>query len=146
MPRFSARRCHPELATTFRAGLDIDGEDTLQTLHPGHWSKGFVWFLFPGFTFRHDRRTMLAMWGEHAVESGEVESWARNQRGETSYEVQWIEEDMDGAVPEGLLELVDDLPAFVAREALISDRRPGNVTTEFFELVTLVGFAAGSAM
>lgn len=89
---------------------------------------------------------MLAIRGEDAVETGEVEPGARNQRGKTSYEVQWIEDDMRGAVAERLFELVDDLPAFVSREALIGDRWPGNVTTKLFELVALAGLAGGSGM
>ena len=54
-----------------------------------------------------------AIRGEDAVETGEVQPGPGNQRGETSYEVQWIEDDMRGAVAERLFELVDDLPAFV---------------------------------
>ena len=36
---------HPELAAAFGAGLDIDGEDRLQALHPGHGSELFMAFL-----------------------------------------------------------------------------------------------------
>jgi len=50
---------------------------------------------------------------------------------------------MGGAVAEGLFELVDDLPALVGGEALVGDRGSGDVPTEFFELVTLIGLADG---
>ena len=50
---------------------------------------------------------------------------------------------MGGSVAERLLELVDDLPSLVGREALVGDRRAGDVATEFFELVPLVCLAAG---
>ncbi len=56
--------------------------------------------------------------------------------------VERIENDVGRTVAERLLELVDDLPSLANREALIGDRRSGDVTTEFFQLVTFVGPAA----
>ena len=43
----------------------------------------------------------------------------------------------------GLLEANDDLPTFVHREPFVGDGGSGDVAAEFFELVALVGFAAG---
>ena len=74
---------HPELAAAFGAGLDIDGEDPLQALHPGHGGEGCFGFLRTGFAFWHDGLTMPAIRGEHPMEAREVESWARDQGGET---------------------------------------------------------------
>ena len=68
---------------------------------------------------------MLAIRGEHPMEAREVESWARDQSGETGNEVERFENDVGRAVAERLLELVDDLPSLVGREALIGDRRAG---------------------
>jgi len=87
---------------------------------------------------------VLAVWGEHAVEAGEVEPWTRDQGRDACEEVEWIEDDMGGAIAERPLELVNDLPALVGRETLIGNCWPGNVSTEFLELVTLAGLAAGS--
>ena len=66
-----------------------------------------------GFALRHDAPAVLAVWGEHAVEAGEVEPRPRDQRGEACDEVEWIEDDMRGAVPERLFESVDYLSPFV---------------------------------
>ena len=114
---------HPELAAAFGAGLDIDGEDPLQALHPGHGGEGCFGFLRTGFAFWHDGLTMPAIRGEHPMEAREVESWARDQGGETGDEVERFENDVGGSVAERLLERIDDLPSLVGREALIGDRR-----------------------
>ena len=53
---------------------------------------------------------------------------------------------MGGAVAKRLLELVDDLSSLVGREALVGNGGPGYVTTELFELVALVGLAAGGGV
>jgi len=86
---------------------------------------------------------MLAIRGEHPMEARGVQSWARDQGGETGNEVERFENHVGRAVAERLLERIDDPPSLVGREALIGDGRAGDVTTEFFELVTLVGLAAG---
>ena len=59
------------------------------------------------------------------------------------HQLERFENDVGGSVAERLLELIDDLPSLVGREAPIGDGRAGDVTTEFFELVPLVGLAAG---
>ena len=59
------------------------------------------------------------------------------------HQLERFENDVGRAVAERLLELIDDLPSLVGREALIGDGRAGDVTTEFFELVPLIGLAAG---
>lgn len=59
------------------------------------------------------------------------------------HQLERFENDAGRAVAVRPLELVDDLPSLVGREALIGDRRAGDLTTEFFGLVTLIGLAAG---
>jgi len=80
------------------------------------------------------RETTLAIRGEHPMEAREVESWARDQGGETGNEVERFENDVGGSVAERLLELVDDLPSFVGREALIGDGRAGDERSEDADL------------
>ena len=115
-------------------------------LHPSHRCKGPIGLDCFRFALRHDAPAVFAVWGEYAMKTGQVEPWARHQSCQAGDEVERIEHDMGRAIAERLLELVDDLPALVGREALVSDRRPGDVTTEFFELVTLVSLAAGGGM
>ncbi len=137
---------HAQLAAAIRAGLDIDREYPFQSLHPGHGSEGYVRFLLTGFAFWHDRLTMLAIRGEHAVEAGEVQSRARNQGGQAGDEVEWLEDDMGGAVAEWLLELVDDLSPLAGREPFVGDGGPGDVATEFLKLGALLRFTDGSGV
>ena len=59
-------------ATALGAGLDVDGEDAFQALHPSHGGKGLIRLFVARFAFWHDGLTMLAIRREHAVESGEV--------------------------------------------------------------------------
>ena len=90
--------------------------------------------------------TPLAVRGEYAVETGEVEPWTRNQGGEARDEVHCIEDHMGGAVPERLFESVDHLSHLVQREPLVGNGGSGDVTAQFLEPVALVGLAAGSGM
>ena len=70
---------HSEVATALGAGLDVDGEDSLQALHPRH---GYQWFVVClGLASRHDEFSLFAVWGEHTVEAGEVQTRTRHQRG-----------------------------------------------------------------
>lgn len=41
--------------------------------------------------------------------AGEVDAWARYERGKAGDEVRWAEQDVCGAVAERVLELIDDL-------------------------------------
>lgn len=137
---------HPELAAAHRARLDVDGEYAFQSLRPGHGSEGFVRLLLVGFAFWYDGLAVLAVRGEYAVETGEVEPWTRNQGREARDEVHWIEDDMGGAVPERLFESVDHLSPVVQREPLVGNGGSGDVAAEFLEPVALVGLAAGCGM
>jgi len=74
---------HFDAAATFSEGLDIDAEDALEVLRPGHGRAAFGWRLafrlirqfgliaLTPFSGRH-QRSVLAVGGEHAVEAGEV--------------------------------------------------------------------------
>ena len=54
-------------------------------------------------------------------------------------EVEWLEDDVGGAVAKRLLEPIDDLSPIVGREPLVGDGGPCDVATELFELVALGG-------
>jgi len=49
--------------------------------------------------------------GEHAMESGQVDSGLRNQGSQPCYKVQWLEDLMGGAVSEGCFQLIAHLAA-----------------------------------
>jgi len=104
---------HSELAATVRASFYIDGEHTFEALHSGVRCEGFIRFLFTGFTFWHDRLTLLAMRGKHAGAAGEVQTRSWHQCGEASDLLEGIEHDVGGAVAKRLRELVDHLSSFV---------------------------------
>ena len=72
---------------------------------------------------------MFEVRGEHAVVSGEMGAgaWHRASSlrerhfrgGEAGDEVDGVEHDMSGAVTEGVLESIHDLPAVIDREAFV---------------------------
>ena len=53
---------------------------------------------------------------------------------------------MSGAVTEGVFESIHDLPAVIDREALVRDCGAGDVATEPFEGVPLMGLAHGAGV
>ena len=53
--------------------------------------------------------------------SGEVQSRTRNQSRQAGDEVEWVEDDVGGAVAKRLLEPIDDLSPSVGREPLVGD-------------------------
>ena len=59
------------------------------------------------------------------------------------HEVEGVEDDVSGPVTEGVFESVDDLCALIDREALVGQRRTGDVATQAFEGAALVGRAHG---
>ena len=62
----------PELAAAFRAGLDVDGEYSLQALHPRHRGLGLVGIHPTPCSSWHDLATVLEVRGEHPVETSKV--------------------------------------------------------------------------
>ena len=133
-------------ATALGAGLDVDGEDAFQALHPSHGGKGPIRLFVARFAFWHDGLAMLAIRREHAVEPGQVQSRTRDQRREAGDEVEWVEDDVGGAVAKRLLEPMDDLSPIIGREPLVGDGGPCDVATELFELVALGGFTDGGGV
>ena len=57
------------------------------------------------------------------------------------HQLEWVEDDVGGAVAKRLLEPIDDLSLIVGREPLAGDGGPCDVATELFELVALGGFS-----
>ena len=104
-------------ATALGAGLDVDGDDAFQALHPSHGGKGLIRFFVARFAFWHDALAMLAIRREHAVGPGEVQLRTRNQSRQAGDEVEWLEDDVGGAVAKRLLEpMIDDLSSLIDRE------------------------------
>ncbi len=133
-------------ATALGAGLDVDGEDAFQALHPSQGGKGLVRRFVARFAFWHDGLTMLAIRREHAVEPGEVQSRTRNQSRQAGDQLVWVEHDVGRAVAKRLLEPIDDLSPIIGREPLAGDGGPCDGATELLELVALVGLAAGGGV
>ena len=135
-----------QFAAALGAGLDVDGEDAFQALHPSRGGKGLIRLFVARFAFWHDGLTMLAIRREHAVEPGQVQSRTRDQRRQAGDEVEWVEDDVGGAVAKRLLEPIDDLSSLIGREPLVGDGGPCDVATELFELVALGGFTDGGGV
>ena len=93
-----------------------------------------------------DAVAVLEVRGEHAVVPGEMGAGAWNEGGEAGDEVDGVEHDMSGAVPEGVFEPIHDLPAVIDREAFVGDGRAGDVAAQAFEGVPVTGWAARAGM
>ena len=95
---------------------------------------------------------VFAVWGEHAMVSGEMGAGARHRAsslrerhfrgGEAGNELYRVEHDMGRPVMEGVLESIHDLPAVIDREAFVRDGWAGDVAAKAFEGVPLMGSAA----
>ena len=115
-------------ATTVRAGLDIDVEHPLESLHPGEWRQGVVrvtprrWLVA-----KDDQLAMLELWSEDAVIASQVNAWPRYQRSQPCDERKGVHDDVGGAVAERVFELVHDLRVLIDREALIGHGRSGDI-------------------
>ena len=131
---FSMRAMTRGLPPHLGAGLDVDGEDAFQAPHPGHGGKGLIRLFVARFAFWHDGLTMFAIRREHAVEPGEFQSRTRDQRRRAGDEVEWVEDDVGGAVAKRLLEPIDDLSPIIGREPLVGDGGPCDVRQSFSSL------------
>jgi len=85
---------HSELATAFRASLDVDGEDPFEPLYPTHGCHGLVMLHRALCSSRYDAFAMLEVWCEHPVEASEVQSWAWDQCGQAGNKIQRFQHDM----------------------------------------------------
>ncbi len=114
---------YPQCAAAFGAGLDIDGENALETLHP---VQGCAWFIMIDTApqpARHDAVAMLEVRGENAVEAGEVQPGAWYQCRQPGNEIQRFQHHMGRAVPEWVFVLVDDPAPAIDGQALGGDGR-----------------------
>ena len=135
-------------AATYPTVFDVDVEDALEPLHPAHGCGTRRGRLAGGWVdgVGDDAVAVLAVRGEHAVVSGEMSAGAWNEGGEAGDEVDGVEHDMSGAVPEGVLESVHDLPAVADREPFVRECGAGDVAAQAFEGVALMGLAHGAGI
>ena len=99
---------HSECAATSRAGLDVDGKDAPEALHPAHRGRRLIGIDAPGPP-RHDAGAVFEVGCEYtrdgfaplllklrvrravalacAVETSQVESRARHQCGESRHKI-----------------------------------------------------------
>ena len=126
--RFDARD-DAQRAATHATVFDVDAEDALEPLHPAHGRGTRRMRLAGGLVDRvgDDAVAVLEVRGEHAVVSGEMGAGAWNEGGEAGDEVDGVEHDMSGAVTEGVLESIHDLPAVIDREAFVGECWAGDV-------------------
>ena len=91
----------------------------------------------------HTPQCSMSMWKtrlSRCIQAMGAGAW--NEGGEAGDEVDGVEHDMRGAVTEGVLESIHDLPAVIDREAFVRDGRAGDVATEPFEGAPVTGSAA----
>jgi hypothetical protein len=106
------------LTAAFRTDRHIDIEYALQALRPSHGLVLLFWcFIFvslSGTAFasfgRRHIDTFFAVWGEHAMEFGQVYSRLRNQGCQFRDKVQRLEDDMGRAITVRRFELIADIP------------------------------------
>ena len=122
-------------AATHATVFDVDVEDALEPLHPAHGRATRRGRLAGGLMggVGDDAVAVLAVRGEHAVVSGEMGAGAWHEGGEAGDEVDGVEHDMGGAVSEGVLESIHDLPAVIDREAFVRDGGAGDAPPSVLE-------------
>ena len=142
-------RDDPHRPAAGRTGLDIDPEDPLEALRPGHCGAAFGWRRLlrvrgpgmrgaPAPPGRGHPRTVFAVRCEHPVETGQVHPRLGHQGGQPGNEIQWLEDDVRRAVSVRRLQLVSDLAVRCERQALFRDRRPADVPAPPLELLALI--------
>ena len=82
---------------------------------------------------------MASVGGEEAMIPDEVAARAGDECGESSDEIQWLEQDVGGAVGVGAFELIDHEPVGVEAQAFEGDGRAEEIAAYALELITLVG-------
>lgn len=125
--------------TAFATGFDVDIEDALEALCPGHGHvafggclilrliKHFSLVVFTTLGRRH-QGAVFAVGCEHAVKSCQVHSGLGHQRCQPGDEVQRLENDMGRTILVRRLELVTDIVIGCECQPFFRDRRPTDVT------------------
>jgi hypothetical protein len=99
-------------AATVLTGFDVDPEHALETSGPGH---GTVFFRFCQVRVggesltapcRGDLRAKAAVRGEEPVIAREIDAGSGHECRQSGNKIQWLEEDVGGAVSPGCLERV----------------------------------------
>jgi hypothetical protein len=80
------------------------------------------------------------------MEANQMEMRARHQGSQALHELQWLHDDMGGAVFVRTLQLQHDLAGAVTLEPIIGDRRAGDIAAELLEFGTLIGAPAHRRM
>jgi hypothetical protein len=137
---------HAAAAALERTDGDLDGEDASQEPGPRvARGRGRLERCVTRLEERQLRRRALRLaagddlgahggvGGEHAVIADHVESRRRDEGGEPGDEVEGVEQDGVGAVLPGRLEREPDAAVVVEREALLGERRPGEVAAQALE-------------
>src|SRR3990167_10050812 len=130
-----------DMATATFTLLDINIENTLEPLHPGHRIAALLnGFFLCANHFRRlsdltpfpqrDQGAMLAVRREKSVKSCQIHPWLRNQRGQPCDEIQRLKKHMSGAVAVRSFEFIANLATIGKRQPLFRYRRPGNVAAQ----------------
>ena len=122
-----------DAAAAMLAGLDLDIENPFEPLCPGHGSMLFRESPFLGVCprslaalapFRRgDLRPVFADRCEDAVVAGQVDVGPGHECGQLGQEIQWVEDDMGGAVPVGRFQSVSNISVRCQRQALYCPSR-----------------------
>lgn len=137
---------HPELAAALRTGLDVDGEDTFEALHPIHGGGRLVFIDDRASAMRNDAFAVFEVGCEDPVETREIQSRARHQGSQAGNKVQRLQHDMRRPIPKQLFVAVHDSASIIDAEPFGGDGGSGNVAAQLFQPNALVGFADGGGM
>ena len=138
-------------------GLDIDVEHALQALRPRHGGVTLGWRLVlcvirraavvasTPFRRRHER-PVPAVRCEHAVEARQVDPGLWDQGGQSSNEVQRLEDDMCSAIVVRRLELITHVAIGGERQTFCRYRRAGDVAAQPLQLGAFIGLRRHTRM
>lgn len=93
-----------------------------------------------------DQSWMFAIGSEHAVESSQIDTGFGHQGRQPGNEVQRLEDHMSSPIAERSLELVAHLAVGSQRQAFFCNGRPGDVATQAFQLLALMGLGRHPGM
>jgi hypothetical protein len=108
---------------------------------PGHGSQRLVAVYGPPWLAWHDAVAVFEVRREHPVETGEIQVRPGDQCRQPGDEIQRLEHDMRGTIPERLLVLVHDPAVRIDGQPLGRNRGAGNVAAQAFQAAALPGLA-----
>jgi len=137
-----------DITTALTAGCNINIKYALQPLRPCHSHPALGWgsvifgcprlVNFASFCWGY-LDTVFTIRGKYPMKTCQVNSRFRHQCRQPGYEIQWLENDMRGAVAPGCFQLIVHLAIAGQRQAFCGYRWPCDITAQTFQLGAFFG-------